>query len=322
MRRTPLRASLILAVTVGVLLASAVVAFAAPVSATLQLPFEAAPGDTGWDFGNMASSVTWANRAIAIDGTPTIAAEGTDTLVPMSYFGYSFNGSEFTSITESPMRAFSEEGIYSFEASGSLESTSYEATTGPYFGIDRTRPTSTSDLAPVYDSVATITITATDTLSGPGDIVYSVDGDADYAQQKSHADTLSAEVVVTAPGGHTLSWFTVDNAGNFEHTHSTTFAVNQTGYVPVLGKPRISLRNRVATFAGSVTAATARKTVSLTVRRLSGGVWRPFATYSVSVPRYTSSYSLSKRISKAGAYRVRASEDAGVSSWSKGFRIR
>jgi hypothetical protein len=89
-----------------------------------------------------------------------------------------------------------------------------------------------------------------------------------------------------------------ENAGNFEHTHSATFAVNQTGYVPVLGKPRV------------------------TVRRLSGGVWRPFATYSVSVSRYASSYSLSKRISRAGAYRVRASEGAGASTWSKGFRIR
>jgi hypothetical protein len=323
MIRTSRRAGLVLAIAVAAVLTGvATTAFAAPVSATLQLPFEAAPGDTGWDLGNMASSVTWANRAIAIVDTPTIAAVGTDTLVPVSYFGYSFNGSEFTSITASPMRAFSEEGIYSFEASGSLETTSYEATTGPYFGIDQTRPTSTSDLAPVYDSVATITITATDALSGAGDIVYSVDGDADYAEPKSYEDTLSAEVVVTAPGRHTLSWFTVDNAGNFEHTHSTTFAVNQTGYVPVLGKPRVSVRNRTATFAGSVTAATATKTVSVTVRRLSGGAWRPFATYSVSVPRYTSSYSLSKRISRAGAYRVRASEGAGVSSWSKGFRIK
>jgi hypothetical protein len=146
--------------------------------------------------------------------------------------------------------------------------------------------------------------------------------DADHAEPKSHENTLSAEVVVTAPGRHTLSWFTVDNAGNFEHTHSTTFAVNQTGYVPVLGKPRISARNRTATFTGSVTAATTRMTVSVAVRRLSGGVWRPFATYSVSVPRYASSYSLSKRISRAGACRVRASEGAGATTWSKGFRIR
>jgi hypothetical protein len=239
----------------------------------------------------------------------------------VSYLAYGLNGSALTSITASPKRTFSAEGVYSFDATGSLAGTSYEGTST--FGIDKTRPVSSSDVVPVYDGTATVTITDTDALSGPEYILYSLDGASDFATPTATPETtqdFSVSAVTTTPGRHALTWYSVDNAGNQERWHETSFVVNAVGYKPVLGKPKVSVHKRTVVFGGSVTAATARKIVTLTVQRLSGKT--SVATYSVWAPKYASAYALSKYINKAGTYRVRATEGSGLSAWSNNFKIK
>ena len=321
MRNKALRSVLgLAAVVIAVLACTAGAAYAAPATADLNLSISS-PGNMGWDFGNHNSTLTWFNQDVSIDDTPTMSTEST-TDIPLSYFAYQFNGGTLTSITANPMRTFSAEGIYSFEATGSdLLATAYESSAT--LGIDKTRPTSVSDVVPVYDGSAAITIEATDTLSGLEDTVYILDGTPEFATPPPFPpDAVSAVVNVATDGQHTLSWYAVDNAGNHERMHTSTFRVNEIGYTPVLGRPSVSVKRvRNVTFSGSVTPATTAKTVWLTVQRLNGRTFRPFATYSVRVPRYASQYSIRKHFTRAGTYRVRAFEDTGASTWSRSFKL-
>jgi len=316
-----LRASLALVVVVVAMLAfTAAVAYADP---TTSLDFNtSSPGAASW-FGGLESTVTWYNQDVSITTVPTLFDFSQDSDISLNYFAYSFNGSAFTSITASPLHTFAAEGLYSFDATGTDDlDTAFEGTQTPGFGIDKTRPTSASNLVPVYDASAKVTITAADMLSGAEFIVYTLDGASDYATP-TPTGSLSADVVMTTPGMHTLGWFTVDNAGNHEHAHNVSFLVNATGYVPVLGKPRIkALKKHNAVFSGSVTAATTSRTVTLTVQRLNGKKFRSFKTYTVSAAQYAGSYSLTKNLKKAGTYRVRAAEGSGVSAWSNSVKVK
>ncbi len=323
MRNRSLRAMLVLAVAiVAVLAGSAGVALALPIPVSLNLHLQPGAGNASDPFGNMGgSSVEWFNKAVSIASTPTLSIPSTTTLIPASYLAYSLNGSAFTSITASPLQTFGAEGIYSFDATGSLVGISYEGTST--FGIDMTRPMSSSNAVPVYDATATITITATDTLSGPEYIVYSLDGASDYATPTPDAQTLSADVAVTAPGAHTLSWFSVDNAGNHERWHSVSFLVNATGYTPVLGRPKVSVyKKRKGRLSGSVTAAATDRTLTFTQMRKSGKSWKASGTAQVTIRKYASTYAFGLRFTKAGTYRVRAAEGAGVSAWSKEYKVK
>jgi hypothetical protein len=334
MKNRSLCVMLVLTVAAAAVLAcTATVAYAAPPSPAILGLNVYAPGNGSW-FGNQYPGTSpliatypqimssgwrgWYNQGASFLTTPTFLTQSYQP-IPLSYLGYSYNGSAFTSITATPHRAFWNDGIYSFDATGALVLSSYEGTAS--FGIDSARPTSTSNVLPVYDTTATIAITASDTASGPEYIVFSFDGAPDYAYALSNPNALNLNFWVLISGPHTLRWFTIDNAGNHEYTHMASFVVNATGYVPVLGKPKVSVKKKVATFTGSVTPAATSRTVVLTVQRKSGK-WKGFATYSVTVPKYAGTYALKKSISKKGTYQVKAAEGTGASVWSKGFAIK
>lgn len=338
MRRRSVRIALVLAIVVSVVLGCmAGVAYAVPPSLAW-LPLMIGSPGSGSSYSRNTRDIAqtspvqgtypqiggsywygWYNQDVSLTGivfeTPGYVG------IPLSHLAYSYNGSAYTSITASPLRTFSAEGIYAFDATGTLSAVSYEGTGS--MGIDKTRPSSSSNMVPVYDNSAVITITATDTLSGPQFIVYSLDGASDYATDTPDLNTLSGDVFVHAAGWHTLRWFTIDNAGNFEHSHQVSFLINASGYTPVLGKPHVSVRKgHTATFTGSVTPGATNKMVALTLQRKSGKSFKPFATYSVKVPKYASAYAIVKYITKAGTYHVKAAEGAGASVWSKNFTIK
>jgi hypothetical protein len=312
---------------------SASAAFADSSPANLGLDLDS-DDDAGFWLGNLATRIRWFNQDVSIVGTPSVYPYESTSTVSLDYFGYSRDGSAFTSATASPLRTFSAQGIYSFEATGSNAiGTAYEASGS--IGIDRTRPTSSSNLVPVYTGSAKITIRVADALSGPEFLLYTLDGASQraVARAKIRFTSLAAlppvdltapfdvEVNVTTPGVHRLSWFVVDNAGNHERWHDTTFRVNALGYVPVLGRPTAHVRGHKAIFRGTVTPAARPRPVRLTVQRKGGNTWRAYATYTWRIPKYASTYSFRKTIKKDGIYRVKTTKGTGASRWSKEFTI-
>jgi hypothetical protein len=286
----------------------------------------AGPGDAGGFFGNIEGTpARWYNQNIVIADRPVMnndpSGEGTD--FDLTALDYRFNGSAATSITANPLLTFSNEGIYTFEATGTYSATGYIASTT--LGLDKTRPTSTCDAVPVYDAAANITLRANDALSGPEFVLYSLDGASDYATPTANpgsTDQLVAPIQVTTPGAHTLSWFAVDTAGNFEKPHLTTFWVNPVPYKPVLSKPAVKVKKRKITVSGSVTPATTGRTVIFTVNRKAGSKFKFYGTYAMSLPMYYGSYSALITLKKAGTYQVLAAENDGLSAWSKSFTVK
>ncbi len=130
--------------------------------------------------------------------------------------------------------------------------------------IDTTAPTTTASVSPTpsggqVNGPATVTLNATDATSGVASTRYSIDGGA--------AKTYAAPFTITAGGLHTVTYASVDQAGNTEGTKALTIQVNPqattspTGNVPsVLA---LSIGSVAPTF-GAFTAGVAQ-TYSATV---------------------------------------------------------
>jgi hypothetical protein len=130
---------------------------------------------------------------------------------------------------------------------------------------DTIPPTTSSDVVGAYFGTAVIHLTPVDNPGGSGVAVthYTVDG--------VFRQAYTAPISVTATGTHTLTFWSVDNAGNVESTHSATFSV--TAQQPTL----LSLK-------ASASSLTKGKYVGLS-STLSGGI--PAGTivrYEVSKP--------------------------------------
>ncbi|MDO8880914.1 MAG: cell wall-binding repeat-containing protein [Coriobacteriia bacterium] len=107
--------------------------------------------------------------------------------------------------------------------------------------IDTAPPVTTSDAAPSYNDIALITLGATDAGSGVASTLYRLDGGS---QQ-----TYTVPIEVTAPGVHTLEYWSVDVAGHAEEHHAVGFEVVRTGpitVVPVQGADRFATAVEVA----------------------------------------------------------------------------
>lgn len=213
----------------------------------------------------------------------------------------------------------SAEGTYQVNLSG----VNTKDERGGYYssiGIDKTRPVTSTNAKPVYDGVANITITATDTLSGANYILSSLDGEADWATATVGA--VNYVNVTAGVGSHSLAYYSLDHAGNFSLRQTVSFSVNPVGYVPVLSNATVKVAKKKATFKGTVTAATSAATVKLAVDRKVGRKWKKYASYYVTVPQYAGSYSVAKKISKAGTYRVRAYQGSAASPKATTFKVK
>ena len=99
----------------------------------------------------------------------------------------------------------------SVDASGNAESTNTATAK-----IDKTAPATSDDHVASYSGTATITIAATDTMSGVACTRYSLD----------HGGVTTGTVVITgASGSHTLSYASQDAVGNAEATKTINFAI-------------------------------------------------------------------------------------------------
>ncbi len=94
-----------------------------------------------------------------------------------------------------------------------------DVTYGP-IGYDTVSPVTSATLSGTivgsfYESAVKVTLSATDANSGVASTKYQVDGLTLY--------TYTGPFTITAPGGHTVTFYSVDNAGNTEATKSIKF---------------------------------------------------------------------------------------------------
>ena len=98
--------------------------------------------------------------------------------------------------------------------------------------IDDTAPVSTDNHLGSYTASATVNIASADTLSGVASTYYTLDGAAAVPGTKA---------TTTAQGAHTLAYWSVDEAGNSEATHTVSFAVlpPNASYMSLEGRTRL-----------------------------------------------------------------------------------
>lgn len=86
--------------------------------------------------------------------------------------------------------------------------------------IDRTAPITTASAPSTWQNHdVTVTLSASDALSGVESTYYSLDGGSPQAGNS---------VLVAGDGNHTLSWWSLDRAGNTESARQATILVDQT----------------------------------------------------------------------------------------------
>jgi hypothetical protein len=121
-----------------------------------------------------------------------------------------------------------------------------------WVAIDTTPPVTTLGLGgtvysgTTYDSFVTVTLSATDNLSGVANTYYQLDGGS--------TQTFNATFSVTGLGSHTLKYWSVDNAGNVESVHSTSFSIDSPTSATVGASPNPSLVGKAVTITGNVSS--------------------------------------------------------------------
>lgn len=99
----------------------------------------------------------------------------------------------------------------------------YELQQSIPINIDETPPQTTASLSGTlaggnqYLAPVTVTLTASDNLSGVSSTMYQVDGGA--------AQTYGSPFAIIAAGTHQVTYYSVDNAGNTEATHTTSVTI-------------------------------------------------------------------------------------------------
>ncbi len=112
-----------------------------------------------------------------------------------------------------------------------------------------------------WQSAVTVVLTATDNVSGVNETYYSVDGEATV--------TYSGSFKISAAGSHSLSYWSVDVAGNTETANSLTLAIYSPTTMTLTGSPNPVVVGQSVTLTATV-VPTLSGTPTGTVSFLSG----------------------------------------------------
>lgn len=145
--------------------------------------------------------------------------------------------------------------------------------------IDETAPTTTIGLSgalvgQVWESAVTVVLTATDNLSGVAATYYSLDGGANTPYAGSFG--------VSTPGSHTVTFYSVDVAGNKAASQTTNFTIESPTTTTLTASANPILVGASVTLTATVTPSISgtpggaitfkRGTITLGTGTLSGGV--------------------------------------------------
>jgi alpha-tubulin suppressor-like RCC1 family protein/uncharacterized lipoprotein NlpE involved in copper resistance len=153
----------------------------------------------------------WSNGEFRVELTPA------DYLSGVAKTFYSVNGSEFVEGTMFVIEAdiISKVSFYSVDNAGNVEDFKTVEVK-----IDNTAPVTASDISDTWNKGdVTVTLTASDDLSGVEKSFYSVNG-SDFAE----ATTFT----VTKEGINNVSFYSVDNAGNVEEVKTAKVNIDNT----------------------------------------------------------------------------------------------
>lgn len=126
----------------------------------------------------------------------------------------------------------SDDGVYSIAATGTDTVGDVGGQVAPAFGIDQEAPVVTTDRVAFYGGTPTVTVSATDTMSGVENVIFNVDGNSNDSWEPDVADPahFSVGFPFAGQGVHTFNWAAFDNAGN-ETQGTETFVVDNTAPV-------------------------------------------------------------------------------------------
>jgi hypothetical protein len=170
---------------------------------------------------------TTKQQTVNIDGTPPALVWGTPSPAPNSsgWNNTSVTLTDSTSDATSGVAASTPASPLTFETQGYgltktvkvIDAAGNEASfKSPAINIDTTPPTTTATVAgTALPAGGTVTLAATDKLSGVATTYYIVDAGA--------AGAYTAPFNVPGAGEHVVDYWSVDNAGNIENKHSVSF---------------------------------------------------------------------------------------------------
>jgi len=235
------------------------------------------------------SGTTWVNKSVVVTLTATDPGGAGASGIQKTY--YAINTGACYPANLGPCTVYS--GPFAVSTQGQsyiyyfTEDNAGNFSTEPYIwvSIDTTPPVTTATLSgtltgSTYSTPVTVTLSATDALSGIASTSYQVDGGA--------AQTYSGAFVVNTSGSHTVSFHSVDKAGNTESTKSASFSIKAATTTAVTSSLNPSVHGKSVTFTvvvsgttsdfppGSVTIKDGSTT--LTTRSLTSGM----ATYTTS----------------------------------------
>ncbi|MDQ3812688.1 MAG: chitobiase/beta-hexosaminidase C-terminal domain-containing protein, partial [Armatimonadota bacterium] len=168
----------------------------------------AAPTLTWGDITPAPNAAGWNKSAVEIPYTVADSGSGVASATPGSPLRFELSGSNQTQTVTATDNAGN---------SASFES--------PVVNIDLTAPATTATVDGTnnngfYQDSAQVTLTATDALAGVAATYYTVDGGA--------AQTYTTSFRVAGDGTHTITFWSVDKAGNLEEAHTLEVKVDGT----------------------------------------------------------------------------------------------
>ncbi|MCM3763599.1 OmpL47-type beta-barrel domain-containing protein [Neobacillus niacini] len=162
------------------------------------------------------TSVYWYNKDVNVELTAT------DNLSGVKATYYAVNGSEFA---EGTSFALEEEGVYSVSFYSVDNVGNVEEVRTVEVKIDKEAPTTTANTTgDWYNQDVAVELTAVDDLSGVHSTYYSVNG-ADFQEGTS--------IVLDKGGVNTITFYSIDNAGNIEGKQTVEVKVDKNAPVTV-----------------------------------------------------------------------------------------
>jgi len=108
------------------------------------------------------------------------------------------------------------EGVYSIIATGTDGAGDVSGEITPAFGIDKQDPVVTTNVLPFYAGTPTVTLNATDTMSGVESVLITHNSQRLYSYEPNPLDpgNFSVGMSFVGSGIHAFKWTAFDNAGN------------------------------------------------------------------------------------------------------------